>query len=139
MLVKNWMSKPAIAVNPEDSMQTAICLLKENGELKGVVTDRDLKRASASDATSLEIYELIFLTAKIKVKNIMKQNPVLVSGNDSIERAANLLLKHKISGLPVKSPENKFVGVITQTDIFRVLLSLSGADQKGVKFESGIK
>ena len=83
MLVSNWMSKPVITIDENDSMKDAIGLLKENnirilpvinrGNLVGVVTDRDLKRASSSDATSLEIHELHYLTSTIKVKEITGQ------------------------------------------------------------------
>ena len=76
MLVKNWMSKNAITIEGDASMQTATMLMKmhsirmlpvvEHGDLVGVITDRDLKKASASDATSLEIHELLFLLTQIK-------------------------------------------------------------------------
>jgi acetoin utilization protein AcuB len=82
MLVKNWMSKTIITINIDDSMQDAIKLLKENkirmlpvlkkGKLMGIVTDRDLKRASASDATTLDVHELLYLISKVKVKDIMR-------------------------------------------------------------------
>ena len=81
MLVKNWMSKPAITIDIDAFMNDAIKLLKnhnikmlpvmEKGRLVGIVTDRDLKRASASDATTLEIHELLYLISKIKIKEIM--------------------------------------------------------------------
>ena len=83
MLVTNWMSKNIITVDENDSMQDAMKLLKEHdirmlpvvkkGKLVGIVTDRDLKRASASDATTLEIHELFYLLTRIKVKNLMTQ------------------------------------------------------------------
>ena len=75
MLVKNWMSFPVVTIEADDSMERAIKLMKdnciktlpvmENDKLVGIVTDRELKRASASDATSLAIYELLNLFAKI--------------------------------------------------------------------------
>ena len=86
MLVKNWMSKPPITIDLNATMQDAIHLLRkhqirmlpvmENDQLVGIVTDRDLKRASASDVASLELYELIDLISRIKVKMIMTKNPV---------------------------------------------------------------
>ena len=84
MLVKNWMSKNVITVDEKDSMQDAMKHLKEHdirmlpvmkkGKLVGIVTDRDLKKASASDATTLEIHELLYLLTKIKVKDIMTRD-----------------------------------------------------------------
>ena len=86
MLVKYWMHENVVAVEPNDSMQDAIKLLKkhnirrlpvvENGKVVGIVTDRDLKRASASDATTLEIHELLYLISTIKVEEIMTRDPI---------------------------------------------------------------
>ncbi|UCH22240.1 MAG: CBS domain-containing protein [Deltaproteobacteria bacterium] len=144
MLVKNWMSKDVITADVTDSMQDAMGLLKQHnikmlpvmkkGNLVGIVTDRDLKRASASDATTLEIHELLYLLSKIKVEEIMTKNPITVFDDFTIEEAAEILLKNKISGLPVIDSEKQLVGVITQTDIFRVLISLTGVGKKGVQF-----
>ena len=77
MLVKNWMSKNVITIDADDSMQHAIKLLKEHkinllpvmkkGKLAGVITDRDLKKSSPSEATTLDMHELLYLLSKIKV------------------------------------------------------------------------
>ena len=95
MLVKNWMSKDVITIEANDSMSRATNLLKEhdirmlpvmkNGKLVGVVTDRDLKRASASDATTLEIHELLYLISHIKIKEIMTKAPVTVHPDITVE------------------------------------------------------
>lgn len=88
MLVCKWMSKEIITVNADETMEHAIGLLKEhnirmlpvmkNKKLVGIITDRDLKRASASDAISLETHELLALIAKIKVSKIMTPKPITV-------------------------------------------------------------
>jgi acetoin utilization protein AcuB len=144
MLVKNWMSKPAITIDANASMYDATKLLKnhnikmlpvmEKGKLVGIVTDRDLKRASASDATSLEIHELLYLLSDIKIKNIMTKNPIPVSFDSTVEETAEILLKHNISGVPVVDPYGDIVGVITQNDLFRIIISLTGAEKKGIQF-----
>ena len=144
MLVKNWMSKPAITIDANASMNDAIKLLKnhnikmlpvmENGKLVGIVTDRDLKRASASDATSLEIHELLYLISKIKIREIMTQNPITVPQDYTVEETAEILLKHNISGVPVFDQYRDVVGTITQNDIFRILISLTGAEKRGIQF-----
>ncbi len=144
MLVSNWMSKNLITVDVDDSMQAAMKLMKENGirmlpvlkkdKLVGVVTDRDLKRASASDATTLDIHELLYLISKIKVQSVMTKNPITVPRNYTVEETAEVLLKHKISGAPVVDQNGKVVGVITQTDLFRVLISLTGVGKGGIQF-----
>ena len=126
MLVSNWMSKNVITVDMDASMQDALKLMKENGirmlpvlkkgKLVGVVTDRDLKRASASDATTLDIHELLYLISKIKVGSIMSKNLVTVPHNFTVEETAQVLLENKISGLPVVDQNGALVGIITQTD-----------------------
>jgi len=144
MLVKNWMSKNVIAVDINESMSDAIKLLKENNikmlpvlkkdKLVGIVTDRDLKRASASDATTLDVHELLFLISKIKIKAIMTKDPIMIPEDFTVEETAEILLKNKISGAPVTDNEGKVVGTITQTDLFRVLIALTGVGTKGMQF-----
>ncbi|UCE54473.1 MAG: CBS domain-containing protein [Desulfobacterales bacterium] len=143
MLVKNWMSKNIITIDVDDSMQDAIKLLKEhkirmlpvlkNGILVGIVTDRDLKRASASDATSLDIHELLYLISKIKVKDIMTKDPITVPLDFTVEETAEVLLNNRISGVPVVDHGGNIVGTITQTDLFRVLISLTGVGKRGIQ------
>lgn len=143
MLVKNWMSKGVITVNEDVSMSEATKILKENnigmlpvmkkGKLVGVVTDRDLKRASASDATTLEIHELLYLLSKIKVKDIMSKDPITVPPDFTVEETAKVLMNKKISGVPVLDDGGQVVGVITRNDLFKVMISLTGVNNKGVQ------
>jgi acetoin utilization protein AcuB len=149
MLVRNWMSKNVVTIGVGDSMQDATALLKEHrirmlpvvkkGVLVGIVTDRDLKRASASDATTLEIHELLYLLMKIKIKDIMTKDPIAVLQNWTIEETAAMLLENKISGVPVIDGRKSVVGVITQTDLFRVLISLTGINAGGIQFAFRLK
>jgi len=144
LLVENWMSPKVITVDADDSMLDATKLLKEHnvrrllvlekGKLVGIVTDRDLKRASPSDATALEAHELLYLVANIKVREIMTRNPITVPYNYTIEEAAEILLQAKISGVPVVNKDGEVIGMITQTDLFNVLISLTGVGKKGVQF-----
>lgn len=144
MLVKNWMTKDVITINADDSMSDATKMLKEhhisrvpvmkNGKLVGIVTDRDLKRASASDASSLEIHELLFLLSKIKAKDIMTKNPITVPMDFTVEETAEILMKNKISGVPVVDEKKQVVGIITQNDIFKALISLTGISRRGIMF-----
>ena len=143
MLVREWMIKEIITINADETMQFAIGLLKKhnirmlpvmkNKELVGIITDRDLKHASASDATSLEIHELLFLIAKIKLKDIMTPKPITVPWDFTVEEAAEVLLKNKISGVPVTGLQGDIVGVITKSDIFKVLISLAGIGKRGIQ------
>ena len=144
MIVANWMSKQIITVDQNESMEDAMKLLKEHGirmlpvtkkgKLVGIVTDRDLKRASASDATTLEIHELLYLLTRIKVKNLMTKEVITVPPDFTVEETAQVLEKNKISGAPVVDADGQIVGTITQTDLFRVLISLTGVGNKGIQF-----
>jgi acetoin utilization protein AcuB len=106
----------------------------KRGQLVGIVTDRDVKRSSASDATTLEIHELLFLISKIKVKDIMTKDPITVAYDYTIEETAEVLLKNKISGAPVLNGAGELVGAITKADIFRALISLTGVGSRGIQF-----
>jgi acetoin utilization protein AcuB len=138
------MSKNVITVDVNDSMQDAMKLLKENdirmlpvmkkAKLVGIVTDRDLKKASASDATTLEVHELLYLLMKIKVKNIMTRDVITVPPDYTVEETAQVLQKNRISGAPVVAADGQLVGTITQTDLFRVLISLTGVGNGGIQF-----
>ena len=144
MLVKNWMSKNVISIDLEDSMSHAVSLLKEHkvrmlpvtkkGKLVGVVSDSDLKRASASDATTLDMHELLYLLSKVKIKDIMSKNPVTVPPDYTVEETAEVLMKKKISGVPVVDKAGEIVGIITRDDLFKVLIALSGLGKKGIQF-----
>ena len=144
MLVKNWMCRKVITVDVNDSMEEAMRLMKEKevqmlpvmkgGKLVGIITDRDLKKASASDATTLEVHELIYLISKIKIKNIMTRDPITIPYNYTVEEAAEILLHNKISGAPVVDDEERIIGTISKEEIFRVLISLTGIEKRGVEF-----
>jgi acetoin utilization protein AcuB len=144
MLVKDWMSKNVITIDVNDCIEDAVNLLlendkrtlpvMENNKLVGVITDRDLKMASVSDTTALDAHAFVHLTSKIKVKFIMTKNPITIPFDFTVEETASILLKHKISGAPVVNHEGKIVGIISQTDLFRVMISLTGLEKEGVQF-----
>jgi acetoin utilization protein AcuB len=144
MLVKNWMTEKVVTCGPTASMSEAIQLMREHqirilpimkgDKIVGVVTDRDIKRASASDATTLEIHELLYLVSKLKLKGIMNSKPITVPWDYTIEEAAETMAQHKISGLPVVDHKQRLVGVITQTDVFKALISLTGSGRQGIQF-----
>ena len=127
MLVKNWMSKEVVTVDADDSMQNAIYILQEQnikklpvmekGQIVGIITDRDLKKASPSDATTLDMHELLFLISKIKLRDLMKKPVYTVHPDYTVEEAASILLEKRISGLPVIYENNRLVGMITRSDL----------------------
>lgn len=133
-LVANWMSPDVITVTPDTSLIDADNLLREynirrlpvvdeENNLLGIVTSGDIREASASDATSLSIWELNYLLNKLTVQKIMTPNPLTVYINDSIATVASLMLENKISGLPVLDPvDDSLVGIITESDIFSMVV-----------------
>ncbi|MHB9073650.1 MAG: CBS and ACT domain-containing protein [Desulfobaccales bacterium] len=144
MLIKDWMTKDPITITEDTSMIKAIHLMKERrfrrlpvvtlGRLVGMVTDRDLKEATPSKATSLDVHELYYLLAELQVKEIMSHNPLSVSQDDTLEHAAQIMLDHTISGLPVVDAHGKVVGIITQSDVFRAFMHITGILQGGIQF-----
>ncbi len=144
MLVRNFMTKKVITVEAEASMQQAIDMIKkyrinmmpvvDYGRLVGVISDSDLKQASASSATDLAVHELKYLLDKIKVREIMTPKVISVPPDFTIEEAAEVLLQHDISGAPVIDQRGNLVGIITRDDLFKALISLSGLAKRGVQF-----
>jgi acetoin utilization protein AcuB len=142
MLVMYWMSRPVISIDKKDTMQRAIALINENkirllpvtdkGALCGILSDRDLKRASASDATSLDVHELLYLISKIKVGDIMTHDVITVNPDFTLEEAADVMLSHKLSGVPVVDDKDQLCGVITQTDLFKATLYITGLKKRGI-------
>ncbi len=137
MIVRKWMSENPIVVDEGASLSDAINLLKQNkirrlpvlkkGKLVGIISDRDLKEASPSKVTSLDIWELHYLMSKIKVKSIMTKNPVTVGPDTTIERAAILMFDNKIGGLPVINKDGSLAGILTEQDVFKALINITGA------------
>lgn len=148
MLVQKWMSQDVISVDTDDPMQQAVNLMKEHGirllpvmkgkKLVGVLSDGDLKKASASGA-ALDVQELLYSTYKTKIKDIMTKDPVTIPSDQTIDEAADVLLKHKISGAPVVGHKGTMVGVITRDDIFRALISLTAMGARGIQFAFHVK
>ncbi len=144
MLVKYWMTADLVTVTPDTSVMKASQLMKQNnvrrlpvvdekGALVGIVSDRDLKEASPSKATTLDVHELYYLLSELKVKDIMTRQVVTIKPDDTVEKAAVIMLEHKITGLPVVE-DGKVVGILSQGDVFRVLTSITGVYRGGVQF-----
>ncbi|HEV8268647.1 MAG TPA: CBS and ACT domain-containing protein [Thermoanaerobaculia bacterium] len=140
MLVGKWMTKKLVTVEESDSVSAAMRLLKEKkvrrlpvlrkGKLAGIVTDRDLKEASPSKATSLDIWELHFLLEKLTVKDVMTKSPITIRPDATIEHAALVLMEKRIGGLPVVDAAGALVGILTEDDVFRALVEVTGVKLK---------
>ena len=139
MYVKDWMSKRVITVEESDSLSVAINTLKRNKirhlpvlrdeKLVGIVTDRDIKRASPSKVTSLDIWEIHYLMSKINVKDVMVKKPYTVAVEATIEKAALMMDENKIGSLPVLNEDENLVGILSIHDIFSALISITGANK----------
>jgi acetoin utilization protein AcuB len=143
MLVEERMSRPVITTHADVPIMDAYDLMqKENirrlpvvdreGSLIGMVSEREILQASPSQATSLSIWELNYLMAKISVDEIMTKEVITVEADTPLEEAALLMADHKIGGLPVMK-DGKMVGIVTETDLFKVFLELMGARDPGVR------
>jgi len=144
MLVKDWMTKDVITLTADRSMMKAAKLMKdhkfkripivdEKGRLVGIVSDRDVKAASPSKATSLDMHELYYLLSEVKINDIMTKSPACIHPENTVERAAVMMLKGKFGGLPVVDEGNHVVGIITDSDIFKVLISITGVREGGIQ------
>jgi acetoin utilization protein AcuB len=107
-------------------------VLDHRGKLVGIVSDKDLLHASPSQATSLSVWEMNELLGKLKVKEVMTREVVTVSEELPIEEAARIMADRKIGGLPVMR-EQTLAGIITETDLFKVLLEMLGGRRPGVR------
>jgi acetoin utilization protein AcuB len=131
ILVRDWMTQPVYTVMSNTPVETAHKIMKDKkirrlpvmheGELVGIVTLGDVREASPSDATTLSIWELNSLWSKLTVDRIMTAPVLMLHPDDPILDAAELMLKHKISGVPVVE-NNILVGIVTESDIFRMLM-----------------
>jgi acetoin utilization protein AcuB len=130
-LVQDWMTRDIITVTSQATLPQARHLMEENGirhlpvvddgRLVGIVTWGDIREASASDATALSVYELRYLLDALTVGYIMTPHPITVTPHTTVARAAQILLERKIGCLPVVR-HGKLVGIITESDIFRLVV-----------------
>jgi len=142
MLVANWMTKDVVTISPDRSMMKASKVMKdksisrvpvvdEDGKIVGIISDRDIKDASPSKATTLDMHELYYLLSEIKIQDIMTKKPMTIRSDETVEKAAVLMLEGNFGGLPVIDENDKVVGIITDTDIFKVLVEISGVYEGG--------
>jgi acetoin utilization protein AcuB len=144
MLIKERMTHNPIIIREDTSLDDALRIMRENkvrrlpvldkkGKLVGIVSEKDLLYASPSPATTLSVWEIHGLLARIKVKELMTKNVVTVCEDCPIEEAARVMVDNKIGGLPVVRGD-QLVGIITETDLFKVFLELLGARRQGTRF-----
>jgi acetoin utilization protein AcuB len=131
--IKEWMTQNVVTVHEDDSIIEAdekmreygvrrLPVINKRGKLVGIVTKGDVREASPSDATMLSIWEVNYLIAKLQVKKVMTTDVLSIGPEADIIDAAEVMLRKKVSGLPVVSGDNELIGIITESDIFRMLV-----------------
>jgi acetoin utilization protein AcuB len=137
------MSRHPITVTADVQIDEALKAMRDNkvrrlpvidkdGQLVGIVSEMDLLYASPSPATSLSVYEIHYLMARITVQDVMAKDVISIEENTPLEEAARVMVDNKIGGLPVVR-NGTLVGIITETDLFKIFLELLGAREKGVR------
>ena len=143
MLIRNWMTPEVITVTPDTSLLKLGKLMRDhgvrrlpvldNGRVVGIISDRDGRDASPSKATTLDMYEMHYLLADIKAKDIMTPKPVTIKPTDTVEKAAMIMLDKKIGGLPVVDEKGELVGIISDQDVFKALVNITGVRDGGIQ------
>lgn len=143
MLVKDRMTRRPITVNADKPVDQALELmhsehvrrlpvLNQKGKLVGIVSEVDLLEVSPSPATTLSIYEIPYLLSKIEVEDVMTTDVLTVTEDTPLEETARMMADNKIGGMPVMR-DDKLVGIITETDMFKIFLEVLGAREEGVR------
>ena len=144
MLIKDWMAKDVLTVDENTSLMRATRMMKENairrlpvvshGKLTGIITDRDVKDASPSKTTSLDVHELYYLLSEMKVKDVMTPTPMTLHGDDSLEKAALIMLGSRISGIPVTDESGHLTGLLSETDVLRGFIRSTGIQDGAMQY-----
>ncbi len=142
MLVREWMTPDPVTIRPDTPVLEAMRHLKEkgfrrlpvveNGRLVGIVTDKDLKDAMPSKATTLSVWELNYLLSKLTVSEVMAKPVITVGVDEPLEEAALLMEEYKIGGLPVLEG-GRLVGIITITDVLKSFIEVMGLKEGGLR------
>lgn len=142
MLVRERMTSPVVTVTPDMTVTNALDLMKtknirrtpvvEHGEIVGIVSNTDLIEVTPVLQSYMKSWEQKYLEQEITVSQVMKTSVVTIEGDTPIEEAARIMSDNKIGGLPVVSGKN-LIGIITETDLFRLFVELMGARATGVR------
>ncbi|MDA3824076.1 MAG: CBS domain-containing protein [Bacteroidales bacterium] len=143
MNVNRYMTKNPVVVTQNATLADARDLLKTNqihrlpvvdqkGHLIGIVTEKDILYATPSSMTTLDVYEIHSLFAKLTIKDIMTNNVISINSDTHVEEAAKIMADNNIGGLTVV--DNKMVvGIITESDLFKVFINMFGVREKGFR------
>ncbi|WP_457574232.1 CBS and ACT domain-containing protein [Desulfolithobacter sp.] len=144
MLIKDWMTTAILTVDINTSVMRATRIMKENnirrlpvmshGKLVGVVTDRDLKEASPSTTSDVDLHEMYYLLSEMKIKDVMTDKCISLREDDTLEKAALVMLKEKISGIMILDAGGNLVGLLSETDILRGFIHATGIQDGAHQF-----
>jgi acetoin utilization protein AcuB len=144
MLIKDWMATTILTVDANTSVMRATRTMKENnirrlpvlshGKLAGIITDRDLKDASPSSKTDMDLHEMYYLLSEMKVKDVMTGCPIFLKKDDTLEKAALVMLHNKISGLVIVDDNNNLVGLLSESDVLRGFIHATGIQDGAYQF-----
>lgn len=131
VLVKEIMTREVRSITPDTVLPEAHQMMINNNirrlpvvdgnKLKGIVTLSDIQQAAPSEATSLSVWELNYLLAKLKIKEIMTSPVMTIGENDLVNKAAKMMLTNKFGGIPVVNSAGRLSGMVTESDIFRLV------------------
>lgn len=143
MIVERRMTRNPITVSPETPVSEAqrimrrekihrLPVLDKKNQLIGIVTEKDLLYASPSPASTLDIHEMTYLLSQLTVKKVMSKIVITIHSQTVIEEAARIMVDNNIGGLPIVD-DDVLVGIITESDIFKVFMELFGARESGIR------
>jgi acetoin utilization protein AcuB len=132
-LIKDWMSTDVITITPETTLPEAhklmiseeirrLPVVDHDGRLVGIVTIGDIRSAEPSPATTLSVWEMNYLLSSLKIEAIMTKNPTTITPDATLGEAARMMLEHRISGIPVVDADHRVIGIITESDIFTMVV-----------------
>jgi acetoin utilization protein AcuB len=143
--MREMIQRNPVTIGPDASFSEARNIIDMRGirhlpvvdhdhKVVGIVTDRDLRKAAPSDATTLSVFELQYLLDKLKVAAFMtpKDKLITITPDTVIEEAVRLMRDHKIGCLPVLEGENLY-GIFTETDVLDHLMDIFGLNEKGTR------
>jgi acetoin utilization protein AcuB len=133
MRVRDLMTTSLVTVGPDTSIFDAKktmaeqrirhLLVTDESGLLGIVTDRDIRLNLPSPATSLSVWELNYLLAKLTVRDVMTKHPITVSPDQAARDAASVMVAQKIGALPVTA-HGRLIGIVTETDVVKAFASM---------------
>ena len=140
MFVADWMTRQVITADPQESVLHAMHVMRDrgikhlpvvkDGKLVGVISDRDIKAYCPSKATALDVYEINYLLSKASVREAMGARLLTIAPDAPVEDAALMMLDENVGCLPVVAGET-LAGIISDRDIFRALVDISGVRHGG--------